>query len=54
MATFDLFMVQVEKLQAELHEEQAINKVLHCALHGPVSSLPCLASLLPPQVRAIN
>ncbi|KAJ4848706.1 hypothetical protein Tsubulata_033727 [Turnera subulata] len=44
---------EVEKLQAELEEEQAVNKVLHCALHGPVSSHPCLASLLPPQVHGL-
>ncbi|KAI9387626.1 hypothetical protein POPTR_010G202900v4 [Populus trichocarpa] len=44
---------EVEKLQAELDEEQAINKVLQCALHGSVSSHPCLATLIPPQVQSL-
>ncbi|KAF9674726.1 hypothetical protein SADUNF_Sadunf10G0156900 [Salix dunnii] len=44
---------EVEKLQAELDEEQAINKALQCALHGSVSSHPCLATLLPPQVQSL-
>ncbi|KAL5734697.1 hypothetical protein ACOSP7_032558 [Xanthoceras sorbifolium] len=44
---------EVEKLQAELDEEQTVNKVLQCALHGPVISHPCLSSLLPPQVQAL-
>ncbi|KAJ6720451.1 hypothetical protein OIU85_023645 [Salix viminalis] len=44
---------EVEKLQAELDEEQAINKALQCAIHGSVSSNPCLATLLPPQVQSL-
>ncbi|KAL3579150.1 hypothetical protein D5086_020654, partial [Populus alba] len=47
------FTLKVEKLQAELDEEQAINKVLQCALHGSVSSHPCLATLIPPQVQSL-
>ncbi|XP_021652445.2 uncharacterized protein LOC110644125 isoform X2 [Hevea brasiliensis] len=44
---------EVENLRLEFEEEQMINKVLYCALHGPVSSQPCLASLLPPQVQGL-
>ncbi|XP_048231719.1 uncharacterized protein LOC8261658 isoform X1 [Ricinus communis] len=44
---------EVENLKTELKDEQAINKVLHCALHGPVSTHPCLTSLLPPQVQGL-
>ncbi|KAJ6357714.1 hypothetical protein OIU78_005538 [Salix suchowensis] len=44
---------EVEKLQAELDEEQAINRALQCAIHGSVSSNPCLATLLPPQVQSL-
>ncbi|KAL9418433.1 hypothetical protein AB3S75_036402 [Citrus x aurantiifolia] len=44
---------QVENLQAELDGEVTLNKVLQCALHGPVMSHPCLSSLLPPQVQAL-
>ncbi|XP_021910113.1 uncharacterized protein LOC110823922 isoform X2 [Carica papaya] len=45
--------VQVVKLQAELDRAQEVNRVLQCALQGPVSSHPCLLSLLPPQVRML-
>ncbi|GAV90366.1 DUF547 domain-containing protein/Lzipper-MIP1 domain-containing protein [Cephalotus follicularis] len=44
---------EVENLQAELDKEQALNKILQCALHRPVSSQLCLTSLLPPQVQAL-
>lgn len=48
---FMTIVFQIEKLQAELDEEQTVNKVLQCALHGPVISQPCLSTLLPPKVR---
>lgn len=41
------------KLQAELHGEQALNKALHWALHGPLLSHPHVASTLPPQVSLV-
>ncbi|KAK7321518.1 hypothetical protein VNO77_32245 [Canavalia gladiata] len=41
---------EVVKLQAQLKCEEALNRVLHCALHGPVFSLPLIPSLFPPQV----
>ncbi|CAI0411292.1 unnamed protein product [Linum tenue] len=46
---------EVEKLQAELETQQAIGKVLHSALHGPVASAAnsSLASLLPPHVQEL-
>ncbi|CAI0411997.1 unnamed protein product [Linum tenue] len=46
---------EVEKLQAELETHQAIGKVLHSALHGPVASATnsSLASLLPPHVQEL-
>ncbi|XP_004307497.1 PREDICTED: uncharacterized protein LOC101307339 isoform X2 [Fragaria vesca subsp. vesca] len=44
---------EVLKLQEELDGEQTLNRVLHCALHGPVLSHPCLLSLLPPQVQEL-
>ncbi|XP_043814181.1 uncharacterized protein LOC110619753 isoform X3 [Manihot esculenta] len=47
------FIFEVESLRVKLEEEQTMNKVLHSALHGPVSSQPCLAFLLPPQVQGI-
>ncbi|KAG6578691.1 hypothetical protein SDJN03_23139, partial [Cucurbita argyrosperma subsp. sororia] len=42
---------EVLKLQAELHAEQALNKALHWALHGPLLSHPHVSSSLPPQVQ---
>lgn len=42
---------EVLKLQGELHGEQALNKALHWALHGPLLSHPHVSSSLPPQVR---
>ncbi|WCJ19628.1 hypothetical protein M5689_001912 [Euphorbia peplus] len=45
---------EVESLKSVLEEEEAINKVLHCALHGPVSSIqPSLSSSLPPQIQGL-
>ncbi|XP_038891096.1 uncharacterized protein LOC120080496 [Benincasa hispida] len=44
---------QVLKLQAELHGEQALNKALHWALHGPLLSHPHASSSLPPQVQLV-
>ncbi|XP_050208803.1 uncharacterized protein LOC126659550 [Mercurialis annua] len=44
---------EVGKLKGKLKDEEAINKVLHSALHGPVSAHPCLTSLLPPQVQCL-
>ncbi|XP_031383111.1 uncharacterized protein LOC116197201 [Punica granatum] len=44
---------EVLKLQAELEGEQALNRALNCALHGPVTAHPCLSSLLPPQVQKL-
>ncbi|PRQ59215.1 putative ternary complex factor MIP1, leucine-zipper [Rosa chinensis] len=44
---------EVLKLQEELDGEQTLNRVLHCALHGPALSHPCLLSLLPPQVQEL-
>ncbi|KAF8397481.1 hypothetical protein HHK36_016398 [Tetracentron sinense] len=44
---------EVVKLQAELDEEQKLNRVLQCALKGPVVSSPSLRSLLPLQVQVL-
>lgn len=44
---------EVEKLQDELDGELTLNKVLQCALDGPVISHPLLSSLLPPQVGGL-
>ncbi|KAM7263530.1 hypothetical protein ACFE04_001213 [Oxalis oulophora] len=44
---------QVEKLEAELVGEEALNKVLLCALNGPVSQLASLSSVLPPKAQAL-
>ncbi|KAL2317229.1 hypothetical protein Fmac_031105 [Flemingia macrophylla] len=44
---------EVVKLQAQLKCEEALNKVLSCALHGPVSSLPLIPPLFPPQVHEL-
>ncbi|CAL9008067.1 unnamed protein product [Prunus brigantina] len=44
---------EVMKLQSELDGQQALNRFLHCALHGPLLSHPCLLSLLPPQVQVL-
>ncbi|XP_031259579.1 uncharacterized protein LOC116117710 [Pistacia vera] len=44
---------EVEKLQAELDGELTLNKVLQCALGGPVISHPLLSSFLPPQVHVL-
>ncbi|KAF5729596.1 putative WAP four-disulfide core domain protein 8 [Tripterygium wilfordii] len=44
---------EVVKLQEELDGEQALNKVLQCALQGPVVSHPCPATSLPPQVQEL-
>ncbi|KAK6270763.1 hypothetical protein POUND7_007861 [Theobroma cacao] len=44
---------EVDNLQAELDEEKEINRVLRCALRGPVLSQPLLSSLVPPRVQAL-
>ncbi|XP_008233632.1 PREDICTED: uncharacterized protein LOC103332660 [Prunus mume] len=44
---------EVMKLQSELDGQQTLNRFLHCALHGPLLSHPCLLSLLPPQVQVL-
>ncbi|XP_057978976.1 uncharacterized protein LOC131165321 isoform X2 [Malania oleifera] len=44
---------EVAKLQAELEEQQKLNRVLHCALHGPFLCQPCLSSFLPLQVQVL-
>ncbi|KAB2609744.1 hypothetical protein D8674_041955 [Pyrus ussuriensis x Pyrus communis] len=44
---------EVKKLQAELDGEQTLGRFLHCALHGPVQSHPCLLSLFPPQFQEL-
>ena len=38
------------KLQAELEQQHRVNRVLQCALHGPVVCHSCLCSLLPVEV----
>ncbi|CAJ1970901.1 unnamed protein product [Sphenostylis stenocarpa] len=44
---------EVVQLQAQLKCEEALNRVLRCALHGPVFSLPLIPPLFPPQVREL-
>ncbi|KAG4953385.1 hypothetical protein GLYMA_14G068300v4 [Glycine max] len=44
---------EVVQLQAHLKCEEALNRVLRCALHGPVFSLPLIPPLFPPQVRGL-
>ncbi|KAF7816437.1 Ternary complex factor MIP1 [Senna tora] len=44
---------EVIQLQAELKSEEALNRVLRCALDCPVFSLPFLPSLFPPHVHWI-
>ncbi|KAF5453564.1 hypothetical protein F2P56_028462 [Juglans regia] len=42
---------EVSLLEAELKEEQALNRILRFALQGPISSRPSLCSSVPPQVQ---
>lgn len=42
------------KLQGELDEQHRLNRVLQCALHGPVVCRSCLCSLLPVEVRRVR
>lgn len=44
---------EVVKLQEQLKCEEALNRVLSCALHGPVFSLPLIPPLFPPQVHEL-
>ncbi|XP_015931495.1 uncharacterized protein LOC107457838 isoform X2 [Arachis duranensis] len=44
---------EVVILQAQLKGEQAMNRVLRCALQGPVFSLPLIPSVFPPQVHEL-
>ncbi|KAK2999983.1 hypothetical protein RJ639_024448, partial [Escallonia herrerae] len=44
---------EVENLQVELDGELKLNRVLQCALEGPVHSCPCLSSFLPIKVQAL-
>lgn len=44
---------EVVKLQGELDEQQRLNRVLQCALHGPVVCRSCLCSLLPVEVQVL-
>ncbi|KAJ1399334.1 Ternary complex factor MIP1, leucine-zipper [Sesbania bispinosa] len=44
---------EVVQLQAQLKGEEALNRVLLCALHGPVCSLPLIPSVFPPQVHEL-
>ncbi|XP_043707525.1 uncharacterized protein LOC122656898 isoform X2 [Telopea speciosissima] len=44
---------EVGILQAELDDEQKLNRVLKCALHGQVVSRPSISSLLPLEVQVL-
>ncbi|OMO59006.1 hypothetical protein CCACVL1_25170 [Corchorus capsularis] len=44
---------EVDNLQVQLDEEKEMNRVLRCALKGPVLAQPLLSSLLPPQVQEV-
>ncbi|XP_059628121.1 uncharacterized protein LOC132270921 [Cornus florida] len=44
---------EVEKLQEELDGELKLNKVLQCALQGPIHSCPCLSSILPLKIQEL-
>ncbi|QCE01230.1 Ternary complex factor MIP1 [Vigna unguiculata] len=44
---------EVVQLQAQLKCEEALNRILRCALHGPVFSLPLIPPLFPPQIREL-
>ncbi|KAG2723756.1 hypothetical protein I3760_02G184500 [Carya illinoinensis] len=44
---------EVGMLEAELKEEQALNRILRFALQGPISSRPSLCSSVPPQVQVL-
>ncbi|XP_042514792.1 uncharacterized protein LOC122089269 [Macadamia integrifolia] len=44
---------EVAMLEAELDDEQKLNRVLQCALHGQAVSRPSLSSLLPRQVQVL-
>ena len=48
------FIYYVVQLQAQLKCEEALNRVLRCALHGPVLSLPLIPPLFPPQGYSIT
>ncbi|WOG93932.1 hypothetical protein DCAR_0313220 [Daucus carota subsp. sativus] len=45
--------IQVDKLEGELDRELKLNKILQCALQGPVQSCPCLSPVLPLQVQGL-
>ncbi|XP_063945482.1 uncharacterized protein LOC108213524 isoform X3 [Daucus carota subsp. sativus] len=44
---------EVDKLEGELDRELKLNKILQCALQGPVQSCPCLSPVLPLQVQGL-
>ncbi|KAK6929350.1 Ternary complex factor MIP1, leucine-zipper [Dillenia turbinata] len=44
---------EIMKMEAELEAEQKLNRVLKCALHGPVLCRSCLISFLPHQAQEL-
>ncbi|KAL8093449.1 uncharacterized protein LOC141689448 isoform X1 [Apium graveolens] len=44
---------EVDKLEGELDRELKLNKILQCALQGPIQSCSCLSSVLPLQVQGL-
>ncbi|KAL7214864.1 hypothetical protein ACSBR1_027111 [Camellia fascicularis] len=44
---------KVEKLEEELDAQLKLNKILHCALQGPVHLCPCLSKSLPSKVQVL-
>ncbi|XXG75207.1 hypothetical protein AAC387_Pa07g3767 [Persea americana] len=44
---------EVAKLQEELEEEEKLNRVLQCSLHGPHLLRSCLSSMLPLEVQVL-
>lgn len=47
---YKLAFIQVDKMEGVLDRELKVNKILQCALQGPIQSCPCLSSVLPVQV----
>ncbi|RWR86088.1 WAP four-disulfide core domain-containing protein [Cinnamomum micranthum f. kanehirae] len=46
-------LAKVAKLQEELEEEEKLNRVLQCSLHGPHLVRSCLSSMLPLEVQVL-
>ncbi|XP_028081274.1 uncharacterized protein LOC114282729 isoform X8 [Camellia sinensis] len=44
---------KIEKLEEELDAQLKLNKILHCALQGPVHLCPCLSKSLPSKVQVL-